>query len=152
RLTLRADNADQRLTAKGIGLGCVGPERQHRFARKMTALDSARRMARGVSITPNGAARHGVQLNRDGQRRSAFEVLAPPNIGLEEIAGIWPEFAVLDSGIGEQLEIDAKYAVYLDRQAADVAAYRRDESLELQDGLDYATIPGLSMEVRQKLD
>jgi tRNA uridine 5-carboxymethylaminomethyl modification enzyme len=118
----------------------------------MTALDAARQMARTVSVTPNGAARHGIELNRDGQRRTAFELLAHPIIGLQEIARIWPQFAALDPKIGEQLEIDAKYAVYLDRQAADVAAYRRDESLALQDGLDYASINGLSMEVRQKLD
>ena len=102
-----------------------------------------------MSITPNEADRHGLSLNRDGQRRTAFELLSYPTIGLADVARIWPEFGNLDPKVGEQLEIDAKYAVYLERQAADVAAFRRDESLELKDGLDYSAMAGLSMEVRQ---
>jgi tRNA uridine 5-carboxymethylaminomethyl modification enzyme len=152
RLTLRADNADQRLTPKGIAIGCVGRERAGRFAGRMAALEQARATARAHAITPNAAARHGLNLNRDGQRRTAFELLAYPDIGIPVLARIWPEFANLDSKIAEQLEIDAKYAVYLDRQAADVAAFRRDESLELSPDLDYAAMRGLSTEVRQKLE
>jgi tRNA uridine 5-carboxymethylaminomethyl modification enzyme len=114
-------------------------------------LAAARELAHSVSITPNEAERHGLSLNRDGQRRTAFELLSYPGVSLADVAMIWPQLGELDHKTGEQLEIDAKYAVYLERQAADVAAYRRDESLELRDDLDYAAMAGLSIEVRQKL-
>jgi tRNA uridine 5-carboxymethylaminomethyl modification enzyme len=151
RLTLRADNADQRLTDRGIAIGCVGAERRRRHREKTAALTAARDFARSVSLTPDAAERHGLALNRDGRRRSAFELLSHPNIGITQLAGIWPELADLPAKIAEQLEIDAKYEVYLSRQAADIAAYRRDESLQLPEDLDYSQLPGLSNEVRQKL-
>ena len=151
RLTLRADNADQRLTGRGIAIGCVGSERARRHVDKMAALKAAREMARAVSLTPTEAARHGLALNKDGHRRTAFELLSYPALGTKELAGIWPRFGELDPKIAEQLEIDAKYEVYLERQAADVAAYRRDESLALPSDLDFAALPGLSNEVKQKL-
>jgi tRNA uridine 5-carboxymethylaminomethyl modification enzyme len=151
RLTLRADNADQRLTDKGIALGCVSPERGKRHRAKMAALNEAHRMAETLNVTPNEAARHGLELRRDGQRRSAFDLLSYPDIGVADIARIWPRFGELDRKIAEQLETDAKYAVYLDRQAADVESYRRDEALVLGDDLDYAALAGLSNEVRHKL-
>ncbi len=151
RLTLRADNADQRLTGRGIAIGCVGATRRSRHESKMAALDAARDFARSVSLTPNEAERHGLALNRDGQRRSAFELLSHPNIGIAELAKIWPRFADLPPKIAEQVEIDAKYEVYLSRQAADIAAYRRDESLQLPEGFDYSQLPGLSIEACQKL-
>jgi tRNA uridine 5-carboxymethylaminomethyl modification enzyme len=151
RLTLRADNADQRLTDRGIAIGCVGAERRRRHQEKTAALTAARDFARSVSLTPDAAERHGLALNRDGRRRSAFELLSHPNIGITQLAGIWPELADLPAKIAEQLEIDAKYEVYLSRQAADIAAYRRDESLQLPEDLDYSQLPGLSNEVRQKL-
>jgi len=152
RLTLRADNADQRLTARGIAIGCVGPERRARHEAKMAALEAARDFARSVSLTPNEADRHGLALNKDGQRRSAFELLSRPNIAIADLAKIWPRFGDLPPKIAEQVEIDAKYDVYLSRQAADIAAYRRDESLELPEALDYSQLRGLSNEVRQKLN
>jgi tRNA uridine 5-carboxymethylaminomethyl modification enzyme len=151
RLTLRADNADQRLTGKGVAIGCVGPARAHLHQAKMTALKDARTLAETLSVTPNEAARHGLELRRDGQRRTAFDLLSYPDIGVTDIARIWPAFGGLDRKIAEQLEIDAKYAVYLKRQAADVESYRRDESLVLGDDIDYAVLPGLSNEVRHKL-
>jgi len=151
RLTLRADNADQRLTQKGIALGCVGAERQKKHSEKMAALGAATEFARSVSLTPNEAERHGLTLNRDGQRRSAFDLLSFPSIGIETLQGIWPALGNFPRRILEQLEIDAKYHVYLSRQAADIAAFRRDESLELPEGLDYAGVKGLSNEARQKL-
>jgi len=151
RLTLRADNADQRLTAKGIAIGCVGAARQRLHAEKMSSLADAHAYAGSVSLTPTEANRHGLALNRDGQRRTAFELLSHPNIGVGELARIWPRFGEIAHKIAEQLEIDAKYAVYLDRQAADIAAFRRDEGLELPDGIDYAALNGLSSEVKQKL-
>jgi tRNA uridine 5-carboxymethylaminomethyl modification enzyme len=151
RLSLRADNADQRLTPKGIALGCVGSQRRWSFSQKINALQTARELARALSITPPEAGRHGLALNQDGQRRTAFELLSYPDIGVDRLKRIWPQLGALPASIAEQLETDAKYAVYLDRQAADVAAYRRDDALRLPDDLDYAAIAGLSMEVRQKL-
>ena len=152
RLTLRADNADQRLTGKGIAIGCVGAERATRFRAKAEALDTGRRLARSLSITPSEAERHGLALKKDGQRRSAMDILSYPNIGIADAIRVWPRLAEIPETIARQIEIDAKYAVYLDRQAADVAAYRRDENVELPEGLDYAAMTALSMEVRQKLE
>jgi tRNA uridine 5-carboxymethylaminomethyl modification enzyme len=151
RLTLRADNADQRLTGRGIALGCVGADRAAHHAAKMETLAAARDFARSATLTPNAAGRHGILLNHDGQRRSAFDLLSRPDLQVEDLARIWPELGAFPAVIREQLKIDATYAVYLDRQAADIAAYHRDESLPLPDDLDYATMPGLSQEVRQKL-
>jgi len=150
RLTLRADNADQRLTARGIALGCVGAERRAFHETKMAALDAAKQLARSLAITPTEANKQGLALNRDGHRRSAFELLSYPEIGWSTLAGIWPELNSVDPVIAEHVEIDAKYDVYLARQSADVDAFRRDESLLLAD-VDYAAVPGLSNEVRQKL-
>jgi tRNA uridine 5-carboxymethylaminomethyl modification enzyme len=150
RLTLRADNADQRLTGKGIDLGCVGKERRLRHGAKMTTLEAAKQLARSLTLTPNEAARHGLALNRDGQRRSAFELLAYPEIGWNEVRSIWPALSAIDPDIAVHLEIDAKYDVYLKRQLADVEAFRRDEGLVLSE-VDYSLVPGLSNEVRVKL-
>jgi tRNA uridine 5-carboxymethylaminomethyl modification enzyme len=151
RLTLRADNADQRLTDRGCAIGCVGAERRRRHEVKMQALRDARDFARSVAVTPGEAGRHGFALNRDGQRRTAFDLLSYPNFGIADVARIWPRFYEFSPAVAEQLEIDAKYAVYLERQAADVAAYRRDESLVLPEELDYASVIGLSNEARSKL-
>jgi tRNA uridine 5-carboxymethylaminomethyl modification enzyme len=151
RLTLRADNADQRLTDKGITLGCVGRERAQVHRAKMAALHGARSMARALTLTPTEAAALGLALRKDGHRRSAFELLSYPTIGIGDLAGIWPAFGGLDPKIAEQLETDAKYEVYLSRQAADVESYRRDESLVLPEDIDYGVLPGLSNEVRHKL-
>jgi len=150
RLTLRADNADQRLTDKGIALGCVGEARAQRHRAKMAALDAAKSLAKSLAITPNEAAKHGLALNRDGQRRSAFELLAYPELDWATVNGIWPELSAIDPAIAVHLEIDAKYDVYLKRQTADVDAFRRDEGLVLAD-IDYADVPGLSNEARAKL-
>ncbi|WP_316173471.1 MULTISPECIES: tRNA uridine-5-carboxymethylaminomethyl(34) synthesis enzyme MnmG [unclassified Bradyrhizobium] len=150
RLTLRADNADQRLTDKGIALGCVGIDRARFHRSKMGALEAARAMARSLTITPNEAAKHGFTLNKDGQRRSAFELMAYPEIGFSEVRAIWPELGAIDPAIVIHLEIDAKYDVYVRRQSQDVDAFRRDESLVLGD-VDYALVPGLSNEARAKL-
>jgi tRNA uridine 5-carboxymethylaminomethyl modification enzyme len=150
RLTLRADNADQRLTDKGIALGCVGSVRCLRHRTKITALNAAKTKTQSLSLTPNVAARYGLSLNKDGQRRSAFELLAYPEIGWEQVRSIWPELSAVDPGIAVHLEIDAKYDVYLKRQVADVEAFRRDEGLALS-GVDFDEVPGLSNEARTKL-
>ncbi|MDA9529829.1 tRNA uridine-5-carboxymethylaminomethyl(34) synthesis enzyme MnmG [Bradyrhizobium sp. CCBAU 25338] len=151
RLTLRADNADQRLTEKGISLGCVGSARTRHHRAKMDALNAARTLSKSLTITPNEASKHGLSLNRDGQRRSAFELMAYPEIGWSQIRAIWPELAAIDPVIATHLEIDAKYDVYLERQSADVEAFRRDEGMVLSD-VDYQQVPGLSNEVRAKLE
>ena len=152
RLTLRADNADQRLTGRGIAIGCVGADRRRRHEVKMEALAAGRRLASGVSVTPNEAERFGLSLNKDGQRRTAFELLSYPDIDMARLAAIWPALRALPPKIAEQIEIDAKYEVYLSRQESDIAAYRRDESLALPDDLDFGRLRGLSNEVRHKLE
>ncbi|MDE2375911.1 tRNA uridine-5-carboxymethylaminomethyl(34) synthesis enzyme MnmG [Bradyrhizobium sp.] len=151
RLTLRADNADQRLTENGIALGCVGAARTRHHRAKMAALQAAKALSKSLAITPNEAIRHGLSLNRDGQRRSAFELLAYPEIGWNQVRAIWPELSAIDPVSAAHLEIDAKYDVYLGRQSADVEAFRRDESLILAE-IDYSLVPGLSNEVRAKLE
>ena len=152
RLQLRADNADQRLTDRGIEIGCVGTDRARAHQKKSAVLKGAREFARSVSLTPKEAGRHGLSLNKDGQRRTAFELLSYPNLTIADLAKIWPRFDELAPKIAEQIEIDAKYDVYLSRQAADIAAYRRDESFQLPDDFDYAALPGLSNEMKQKLE
>jgi tRNA uridine 5-carboxymethylaminomethyl modification enzyme len=151
RLTLRADNADQRLTDKGIALGCVGRVRSLRHGTKKAALHAAKALAKSLTLTPNEASKHGLALNRDGHRRSAFELLAYPEIGWAEIRAIWPELSAIEPAIAVHLEIDAKYDVYLKRQAADVNAFRRDEGLILSN-IDYSVVSGLSNEARSKLE
>ena len=151
RLTLRADNADQRLTDKGLALGCVGKLRSKRHAAKMSALNAAKTLTRSLSLTPNEAARHGLALNKDGHRRSAFELLAYPAIGWAQVRGVWPELAAIEPDVAVHLEIDAKYDVYLKRQTADVDGFRRDEGLILGN-IDYSLVPGLSNEARAKLE
>ena len=151
RLQLRADNADQRLTEKGITIGCVGALRTRLHQEKLSALNDARDFAKSVSLTPREAERYGLSLNKDGQRRTAFELLSYPNVTISDLVKIWPRFGEIAPKIAEQIEIDAKYDVYLSRQAADIAAYRRDESFALPDDFDYAALPGLSNEMKQKL-
>ena len=151
RLTLRADNADQRLTARGVALGCVGPERAKAFAAKAVALDVVRGRARELTLTPNEAAKVGFAVKADGVRRDVFQLLAYPSIGFDDLAAQWPELAQWPAFVREQVETEAGYAGYLDRQAADVAAFRRDEDLRLPTDLDYAGVGGLSNEVREKL-
>jgi tRNA uridine 5-carboxymethylaminomethyl modification enzyme len=151
RLQLRADNADQRLTNTGIAIGCVSADRARMHVEKNSALSDTREFAKSVSLTPKEAERHGLSLNKDGQRRTAFELLSYPSVTITDLAKIWPRLGELPPKIAEQIEIDAKYDVYLSRQAADIAAYRRDESFELPDDFDYAGLPGLSNEMKQKL-
>jgi tRNA uridine 5-carboxymethylaminomethyl modification enzyme len=151
RLRLRADNADQRLTPRGLDLGCVGPERRAAFAARCQALNEGRRLLEGLSLTPDEAARHGLQLNRDGRRRTAFELIAHPQGGRERLARIWPEIGRIAPAIATQLEVDARYAIYVERQEADLEAVRREESVRIPTDLDYAVVPSLSTEVRQKL-
>jgi tRNA uridine 5-carboxymethylaminomethyl modification enzyme len=151
RLILRADNADQRLTPLGIGIGCVGRDRAQAFRVKLSALEQARDLIRSLIMTPSALRARGLAVNADGVARSAADLLGYPNIGLSQLARIWPALSHIRSDIGEQLEIDARYAGYIERQEADIRAYRRDEALRLPRNLDYTTIGSLSSEVRAKL-
>ncbi len=151
RLVLRADNADQRLTPLGIRHGCVGSEREAAFRAKLAQLDEARTLARTLRLTPPALRRHDIAVNEDGVPRSVAELLAYPNLTLARLAEIWPELAGFPTAIAEQLEIDARYAGYLERQSADILAFRRDEALRLPDDLDYCAIGSLSNEIRSKL-
>ncbi len=151
RLTLRADNADQRLTPIGLVHGAVGGERAGAFGAKMVALDGARRLAAELRLSPTALRRRGIAVNADGIARSAAELLAHPGIDMARLAGVWPELGGIAPDIAEQLEIDARYAGYLERQARDIAAFRRDEALLLPDALDYGAVGGLSAEIRGKL-
>ncbi len=151
RLTLRADNADQRLTPMGISMGVVSNARSAAFASKMSALDAARDQLRTLNITPAAAKRAGIALNQDGQRRSALDLIAHPQAGRAEVLKLWPELGAIAPAVLDQLEADSLYSGYLDRQTADIAAFRRDESLALPDDLDYADVAGLSTEAAQKL-
>lgn len=151
RLSLRADNADERLTDRAIALGIASAERQRRFGEMKTALEAARWKARDLSLTPNEAAGYGLNLNRDGQRRSAYDLLAYPDIDLARLADIWPELAEIPALTAERLETEARYAVYLDRQQADVAVLRREEERSIPDTIDFTLVSGLSNELKQKL-
>jgi tRNA uridine 5-carboxymethylaminomethyl modification enzyme len=151
RLLLRADNADLRLTGKGLTVGCVGSARAQVFRRKVTALEAGRRMLEACRATPNVLNERGFAVNLDGVWRNAFELLRYPEVRWDMLVGAWPELAGLSADVAQQLEIEGRYAGYLGRQAADIAAFRRDEDLLLPPDLDYAGIGSLSTEVRQKL-
>ena len=151
RLTLRADNADQRLTARGIALGCVGSERATMFHVKQAAVEDARAQARALNLTPTQANRLGLKVKADGVRRDLLHLLAYPDIGFDDLAAVWPKVRAWAPEVREQIEIDAAYAGYLDRQAADAEAFRNEEALGLPSELDYGAIGGLSNEVREKL-
>jgi len=151
RLSLRADNADQRLTPLGLELGCVGREREAAFAAKSAALSRAREMVRRLSKSPSALRGQGLTINADGVVRSASELLAYPGIDLARLCAIWPELAEIPGDIAEQIEIDGRYAGYLERQEQEIKAFRRDESLALPHDLDYAAVGSLSAEIRLKL-
>jgi len=151
RLSLRADNADDRLTPKGMALGCVGPERAALFEARREKLARARALLEAVSLTSAAALKQGLPVNQDGQRRSGFALLALSDMTVARLSAIWPELGEIDAKTAERIETDARYAVYLDRQQADIDAFRRDEQLALPPSLDYGSIAGLSAELRGKL-
>ena len=151
RLSLRADNADQRLTPMGIGLGVVGRRRAEAYGAKAEALEAVGALTRSLTLTPNEAERFGLRINRDGTRRSAFDLLAYPEMSMAALARVWPELGSIDRFVSEQIETDAKYAVYLDRQRFDIARLREDEAVAIPDDLDLDGLSGLSGELRDKL-
>ena len=150
RLSLRADNADERLTANGVALGCVGAKRAELHRRRQDALEAARALLKGATASPARLESFGIAVNQDGARRSAFDLAAQPQFPLAVLARVWPELAEIPRRLVPRLEADAKYAVYVERQAEDVARTRREDSLLLPESLDYSELPGLSREMRQK--
>ena len=151
RLSLRADNADQRLTPFGIAIGSVGARRRDAFGAKLAELEAGRAAFASVSMTPNEAVKVGLSVNQDGVRRSAFDLLAYPDIDAARLVSVWPELGRFTPAILDQIEADAKYAVYLNRQRNDIESVKRDEAVVLGDSIDYASIEGLSNELRQRL-
>jgi tRNA uridine 5-carboxymethylaminomethyl modification enzyme len=151
RLILRADNADQRLTDKGIAAGCIGTVRQEAWGARRAALRAARDLARRLQATPPELARQGLPVNQDGVRRSVADLLRYPDLDIERLGTVWPELRSLAPDIVEQIEIDGRYAGYLERQEADIRAFRKDDALEIPADLDFDGIGSLSAEVRQKL-
>lgn len=152
RLKLRADNADQRLTPLGFEIGCVGARRQEAFGAKVDALERGRELLQSLTVTPNEAERHGLQINKDGRRRSAFDLLALAEISFERLLPIWPELQALEPKIASQLAVDARYSAYVKRQDEDVANLKRDAELRIPDAFDFGVIAGLSNELRGKLE
>ena len=152
RLSLRSDNADQRLTPMGMAIGCVGKERQQRFLHKMKLLDDFRDLSKSLTMSPNEAVAQGLNVNLDGVRRSAYEFMSYPKISHQDLSKIWPQLAEVSAKISEQIEIEASYAVYLRRQEADVAAIKRDEAKKIPVDFDFKTLSGLSNEIVSKLE
>jgi tRNA uridine 5-carboxymethylaminomethyl modification enzyme len=150
RLSLRADNADERLTLRGVALGCVGSVRAKAFGAKNERLLAARTLMKRLTATPAKLRDMGIAANQDGARRSAFELAAQPEMKIADLARVWPELREIRGDLAPQLEADAKYSVYLDRQDEDVARFRRSESLPIPDSFDYSGISGLSNELKQK--
>jgi tRNA uridine 5-carboxymethylaminomethyl modification enzyme len=152
RLVLRADNADQRLTPKGIEIGCVGNKRAKDFENRLAALEEGRTLVHALAMTPDALERHGIAVNYDGKRRSAFDLLRHKEYDFDRLSQIWPELKPISPAVREQIEFDARYAGYLERQTADIKAYRREENLFLPPDLDYSAVGSLSNEVRAKLE
>jgi tRNA uridine 5-carboxymethylaminomethyl modification enzyme len=152
RLELRADNADQRLTPRGLEDGCVGETRKLAIDRKRAALAAARTRAEELTLSPAEAALRGLPVNQDGVRRSAFELMGYPDVGLDCVVAAFPPLAEIGGEILAQLGRDATYAPYLARQRQDIARLRRDEGVGLPGGLDYRSVTGLSAELREKLE
>jgi tRNA uridine 5-carboxymethylaminomethyl modification enzyme len=151
RLRLRADNADQRLTPMGENIGCVSAVRSRRHSNKNNKLSSLANVLSQKTLTPREAERNGIEINRDGRRRTAFEILSYPGMGFARLAEIWPELRETEPAIAAQIEIDARYSSYVKRQEVDVAALKKDEAVAIPASFDYATLPGLKAELRQKL-
>jgi tRNA uridine 5-carboxymethylaminomethyl modification enzyme len=151
RLSLRADNADERLTPLAARLGIASTQRMQRYEHVMKHLDEARQLAKSLTMTPNEAARHGLEINRDGVRRSGYDLLSYPDVDVAWLARIDSRFAAIDGKTAERLETEAKYSVYLDRQKTDVAQIRHEESRLIPETVDFAGVPGLSNELKQKM-
>lgn len=152
RLSLRADNADQRMTPLGLAGGCVGSARAKVFADKLARIDAARRLAAELTLTSSAAKAAGLAVTGDGATRTVLQLLAYPGITVSRLAAVWPVLGDLAADVVEQVEVEAHYAGYLERQTADIVAFRKDENLMLPDDLDFAAVGGLSNEVRGLLE
>lgn len=151
RLSLRADNADQRLTPIGIAVGCVGDERRAAFATKMATLEAAKSQLESWQATPKKLQKHGIHINQDGIRRSAYDLLSHDRVAAEDLPKVWPDIVAIDPTILEQLRIESLYKSYVERQSQDIKAFHRDENLKLPADFSYENIPELSKEIQQKL-
>ncbi|MDQ7080224.1 MAG: tRNA uridine-5-carboxymethylaminomethyl(34) synthesis enzyme MnmG [Paracoccaceae bacterium] len=151
RLSLRADNADQRLTPKGIEIGCISAERKIAFNEKMDKLQKAQELLKSLTLTPQEAEKYGIKVNRDGTRRNGVDLLSFPEVTFESLKSVWPDLAQVEPATAEQVECDAVYANYIERQRRDVEALEKDEALKIPDDFDYTTISGLSNELKGKL-
>jgi tRNA uridine 5-carboxymethylaminomethyl modification enzyme len=153
RLALRADNADVRLTSQGIELGLVQPDRRLAFEKKVGDIAALKETLSARNVTPQEAQRAGIVLNQDGVRRSAFELLSYPSLEWTDLVSVWPDLAPVSDSVAEQVAIDARYSVYLERQKEDVERMKRDEALDLSvfDSSDFSEMSGLSNEIRLKL-
>jgi tRNA uridine 5-carboxymethylaminomethyl modification enzyme len=151
RLSFRAQNADERLTPRGQTLGLVGPDRQKLFAERQSSIERGRTLVRRLKVTSSGAAKSGLRVNQDGKTRSALDLIGMPDVGYDGAARLWPELRALPAVVRDTLEADALYAGYTERQEAEAVLLRREEMVRLPHSLDYAAIPSLSMELRQKL-
>ncbi|MFC7292337.1 tRNA uridine-5-carboxymethylaminomethyl(34) synthesis enzyme MnmG [Hirschia litorea] len=152
RLSLRADNADQRLTGLAIDLGLTSKERKQAFEAKMQSLNEGRELLNKLNMTPNDAEAIGIKITQDGRRRTAFDMLSFPNVKLDTLSAMWPEIMDIPERVREQLEIEAIYAGYLIRQQTDIESFQKDEKLRLPQELDYSNVGGLSNEARSKLE
>ncbi|NKJ09087.1 tRNA uridine-5-carboxymethylaminomethyl(34) synthesis enzyme MnmG [Rhizobium sp. SG741] len=151
RLSLRADNADVRLTPVGLSIGCVTAARGVRFNAYLEKLGQARNQLKQLNVTPSEAEKTGLHLNKDGQRRSAYELLSYPGQSIESLSKLWPQLRSIERGVVEAVEIEAAYAVYMDRQTADIVQTRREEERLIPAEFDFAVLSGLSNELKQKL-
>lgn len=151
RLSLRADNADVRLTPLGLTIGCVGSARADRFGDYMEKLEWARAQLKALSVTPSEAEKAGLHLNKDGQRRTAYDLLSYPEHSIDSLSGLWPELRAIDRRVVEAVEIEAAYAVYMDRQTSDIVQVRREEERLIPQDFDFSVLSGLSNELKQKL-
>lgn len=151
RLSLRADNADQRLTPIGVSLGCVSGQRKLAFDERMELLSQAKTSCESLSVSPKDAGEYGIKVNQDGVRRTALDLLTYPDVNIGRLSDIWPKLSDIPAKIARQVENDARYAHYIERQKRDVEAMRRDEALQIPQGFNYENIIGLSNELRGKL-
>ena len=150
RLSLRSDNADIRLTKKGIDLGLVLKDREEKFIEKFNQLSTTQSKMDKLKITPSKIAKFGVNIAKDGVSRSATQVLGQKSVNMKKIREIWPQIKYFSREIDEQLEINSHYKGYLKKQKADILAFKRDESLEIPENINYDNFSGLSNEVRSK--
>ena len=151
RLSLRADNADQRLTPLGLEIGCVASARESALRDKQSTLKALTAELKSVAMTPQQASQMGIHVNHDGQRRTLFDLLAYPDVRIDSLAALHPNIGRFDSDARRQIEIEAKYAVYLSRQSAEILAMRRDEAVEIEVDFDFSKVDGLSAEIKNRL-